>query len=83
VSEAKFFTPLLKFEEEVEEECLKLPELPPVNRKHAWLVEIARVLNNGLLPSGYYALGEQVIGGAMPDALHRAEKRLRAQRPGG
>src|SRR6185369_4127724 len=22
----------------------------------AWLVEIARVLNNGLLPSGYYAL---------------------------
>lgn len=34
-----------------------------------WLVEIARALNDGLLPPGYYALGEQVIGGAVPDVL--------------
>jgi hypothetical protein len=34
-----------------------------------WLVDLARVLNNGLLPAGYYALGEQVIGEAVPDVL--------------
>ena len=34
-----------------------------------WLVELARTLNHGLLPPGYYALGEQVIGGAVPDVL--------------
>lgn len=34
-----------------------------------WLVELARALNHGLLPAGYYALGEQVIGGAVPDVL--------------
>jgi hypothetical protein len=34
-----------------------------------WLGELARALNGGLLPSGYYALGEQVIGGAVPDVL--------------
>src|SRR5262245_16593207 len=34
-----------------------------------WLVELARALNRGLLPAGYYALGEQVIGGAVPDVL--------------
>jgi hypothetical protein len=34
-----------------------------------WLVEIARSLNAGILPPGYYALGEQVIGGAVPDVL--------------
>jgi hypothetical protein len=36
-----------------------------------WLVELKRVLNQGLLPPGYYALGEQVIGGAVPDVLTR------------
>jgi len=34
-----------------------------------WLVELTRSLNSGLLPPGYYALGEQVIGGAVPDVL--------------
>ncbi|MBI4606749.1 MAG: DUF4058 family protein [Planctomycetes bacterium] len=34
-----------------------------------WLVELKRVLNKGLLPPGYYAMGEQVIGGAVPDVL--------------
>lgn len=32
-----------------------------------WLVELARALNHGILPAEYYALGEQVIGGAVPD----------------
>ena len=39
-----------------------------------WLVEIARALNAGLLPPGYYALGEQVIGGAVPDVLTQDRK---------
>lgn len=34
-----------------------------------WLVELARALNHGVLPPGYYALGEQVVGGAVPDVL--------------
>jgi hypothetical protein len=34
-----------------------------------WLVELARTLNHSLLPPGYYALGEQVVGGAVPDVL--------------
>ena len=34
-----------------------------------WLSEIAKALNAGVLPKGYYALGEQVIGGAVPDVL--------------
>ena len=44
-----------------------------------WLVELARTLNHGLLPPGYYALGEQVVGGAVPDVLtlgqHRTPRR--------
>lgn len=35
----------------------------------AWLFRIAETLNAGLLPPGYYALGEQVVGGAVPDVL--------------
>lgn len=34
-----------------------------------WIGELARALNHGFLPAGYYALGEQVIGGAVPDVL--------------
>jgi len=34
-----------------------------------WLIEIARALNDGILPEGFYALGEQVVGGAVPDVL--------------
>ncbi len=36
---------------------------------HAWIEEIQRVLNRGLLPPGYYALSEQVAGGVVPDVL--------------
>ncbi|MBI4605372.1 MAG: hypothetical protein HY721_25695 [Planctomycetes bacterium] len=35
----------------------------------SWLVKITDALNDGMLPPGYYALGEQVIGGAVPDVL--------------
>ncbi|MBI4603771.1 MAG: DUF4058 domain-containing protein [Planctomycetes bacterium] len=35
----------------------------------AWIAELQRALNAGLLPRGYYALGEQVVGGAVPDVL--------------
>lgn len=35
----------------------------------AWIAEMRRTLNRGLLPSGYYAQAEQVAGGAVPDVL--------------
>ena len=36
---------------------------------HAWIEEIKRVLNAGLLPSDYYALAEQRTAGNGPDVL--------------
>jgi hypothetical protein len=36
---------------------------------HEWISTIKRALNNGLLPSGYYAMAEQVAGGVGPDVL--------------
>jgi hypothetical protein len=36
---------------------------------HAWIEEIQRALNRGLLPPGYYALSEQIAGGVVPDVL--------------
>jgi hypothetical protein len=35
----------------------------------AWIAEIRRVLNAGLLPDGYYAQAEQVANGVIPDVL--------------
>lgn len=35
----------------------------------AWIAELRRALNTGLLPPGYYALAEQVAGDAVPDVL--------------
>lgn len=35
----------------------------------AWIAEIRRVLNGGLLPANYYALAEQVAGGGNPDVI--------------
>jgi hypothetical protein len=35
----------------------------------AWITELARVLNNGILPDGYYAESEQVAGQTGPDVL--------------
>src|SRR5438034_6226930 len=36
---------------------------------HAWIEEIKRVLNAGLLPEDYYALAEQHAAGFGPDVL--------------
>jgi hypothetical protein len=36
---------------------------------HAWIFAISNALNGGLLPSGYYALAEQMAGGFGPDVL--------------
>lgn len=35
----------------------------------AWIAELRRALNGGLLPKGYYALAEQVAGQVAPDVL--------------
>jgi hypothetical protein len=35
----------------------------------AWIAELQRALNSGLLPDGYYALAEQVAGETIPDVL--------------
>src|SRR5712691_4702818 len=35
----------------------------------AWIPEIRKVLNGGLLPEGYYALAEQHAGRAIADVL--------------
>lgn len=46
----------------------------------AWITEIARVLNNGALPEGFYAESEQVAGQTGPDVPEQevyAEKRNR------
>lgn len=37
--------------------------------RHAWIAEIGRVLNGGLLPDTYYALAEQHAAGFGPDIL--------------
>src|SRR5438094_867146 len=36
---------------------------------HAWIEEIARALNQGLLPDDYYAMAEQHAAGFGPDVL--------------
>lgn len=36
---------------------------------HAWIAELQRALNAGLLPPDYYALAEQVAGDVVPDVL--------------
>jgi hypothetical protein len=36
---------------------------------HGWIEELARALNRGVLPAGYFALPEQNIRGPIPDVL--------------
>jgi hypothetical protein len=36
---------------------------------HAWIEEIKRAFNRGLLPAGHYALAEQITGGLGPDVV--------------
>jgi hypothetical protein len=42
---------------------------------HAWIEEIKRALNRGVLPDGYYALAEQFAAGFGPDVLTLQEDR--------
>jgi hypothetical protein len=35
----------------------------------SWIPELAKALNDGLLPPSYYALGEQIAGPLGPDVL--------------
>src|SRR5436190_2214384 len=42
---------------------------------HAWIEEIKRALNAGLLPDDYYALAEQHAAGFGPDVLTLEETR--------
>jgi hypothetical protein len=36
---------------------------------HAWIFSMAKALNEGVLPTGYYAMAEQIAGGMGPDVL--------------
>lgn len=47
-----------------------------------WSVEIARALNRGLLPKGYYALVEQRVGGPEPDVIAVETGRRKKDRGG-
>ena len=49
----------------------------------AWISEIRKSLNDGLLPSGYYALAEQHVGGYVADVLtlHTPPKASQAESP--
>ncbi|MBI4606207.1 MAG: DUF4058 family protein [Planctomycetes bacterium] len=51
---------------------------------NSWVVALRNALNSGLLPPGYYALTEQVTGGAAPDLIAlelvpRSERRTAAE----
>jgi hypothetical protein len=50
---------------------------------HGWIHEIARALNQGLLPRDYYALPEQVAAGYAPDVLTLQEQRPEEEEPNG
>jgi len=57
---------------------------------HCWIAEINRVLTAGLLPSGYYALAEQITSDMVPDVLAlqhtvstESNGSLHASKPGG
>lgn len=42
----------------------------------AWTIELGNALNAGVLPPGYFALAEQILGGPTPDVVtlsHRPE----------
>jgi hypothetical protein len=47
-----------------------------------WIIALARVLNRGLLPSGYMALAEQVTGRPIPDVV-ALEAKAPAEEEGG
>jgi hypothetical protein len=46
-----------------------------------WIVELKRRLNQGILPPGYYAMGEQIAGSAGPDVLTLQEVNIDEEEP--
>lgn len=50
-----------------------------------WTIEISNALNQGVLPSGFFALPEQIVGGPIPDVitLQRGGKPVDPKRNGG
>lgn len=53
---------------------------------HAWIEELSRALNHGVLPENYFALPEQNIRGPIPDVLTlklKAEPKDRSEGKGG
>lgn len=57
------------------------------NRFHhfhqSWTIAIARALNHGLLPAGFFALAEQVTGGPEPDVVTLSTPDRPVTGPGG
>ena len=49
----------------------------------SWIAEIVKSLNGGLLPEGYYALGEQVTTGGNPDLLALHQPQANGHQSGG
>jgi hypothetical protein len=49
----------------------------------AWITEIARALNAGILPAECYALAEQIAGGLLPDVLTLETSRPSSRPPAG
>ena len=46
----------------------------------AWTIEIRNALNNGLLPRGFFAMAEQMVGGLAPDVIALERQPLESDR---
>ena len=44
-----------------------------------WTIAISHALNRGLLPTGFFALAEQVVGGPVPDVITLGQRRPAAE----
>ncbi len=47
----------------------------------SWTIEIANALNGGVLPLGFFAMAEQIIGGPIPDVVTLKQRPERGQHP--
>jgi hypothetical protein len=47
----------------------------------AWIIALSDALNDGVLPEGYYAMGEQVSGSIVPDVLTLYDESVPRQSP--
>jgi hypothetical protein len=50
---------------------------------HQWTMELSNALNRGHLPSGYFALAEQFVGGPIPDVITLQRRDARDMRDTG